>query len=337
MQEEHGYPDPVPHCDICKWWEVCNDRRRKDDHLSFIAGMGRLQIKEVKNWEVTTLESMAALHPAISCKPNKGSVETYKRLAYQASLQLTQRTIHAPVFEILPLEPDFGFYKLPEPSAYDIFFDFEGDPFVGTNGLEYLFGWQYQDHYHELWASNDLEEKRAFQDFIDTVISIRKKDPAMHIYHFGAYEQTALKRLAGKYATRENELDELLRANVFVNLHSITRRAIIAGIERYSLKDLEKLHGYFRAADLRDVGPHKLLYEGLLESGNIDAVDAETKNIVREYNKDDCISTEYLRNWLEAQRTKLIKDGKDIPRPSARRRRTNRKYNRASATHSTIV
>ena len=163
---------------------------------------------------------------------------------------------------------------------------------------------------------HETEEKQALENFIDTVMQIREKDPGMHIYHFGAYEQTALKRLVGKYATREDELDRLLRAKVFVNLHTITRRAIIAGIESYSLKDLEKLHGYLRIVDLKTVGPHKLLYEGLLESGNIDAVDEETKAIVRDYNKDDCISTEWLRNWLEARRTELIEEGKDIPRPA---------------------
>ncbi len=54
-QPQENYPDPVPHCDICKWWHVCNKRRREDDHLSFIAGMGNMQIKEVKKWGVTTL------------------------------------------------------------------------------------------------------------------------------------------------------------------------------------------------------------------------------------------------------------------------------------------
>ena len=54
-----SYPDPVPHCDICKWWQLCNQRRRKDDHLTFIAGMGKLQTQEVKAHAVTTLEQMA--------------------------------------------------------------------------------------------------------------------------------------------------------------------------------------------------------------------------------------------------------------------------------------
>ncbi len=154
-----GYPDPVPHCDICKWWTLCNDRRRKDDHLTFIAGMGKLQIQEVTEQKITTLESMAEIHTAISWKPKRGSVETYKRLAHQANLQLKWRVTKSPVFEILPMEENFGFFKLPEPSPHDMFFDFEGDPFVGTAGLEYLFGWLYQDEYHELWAKNEAEEK----------------------------------------------------------------------------------------------------------------------------------------------------------------------------------
>jgi predicted RecB family nuclease len=312
----NGYPDPVPHCDICKWWELCNKRRREDDHLSFIAGMGKRQTQEVKEHHITTLELMAKLHGDISWQPKRGSVDTYKKLAHQADLQLKWATTKSPVFETLPLEEDFGFFKLPEPSLHDMFFDFEGDPFVGTNGLEYLFGWLYQDKYYELWAKNEIEEKQALENFIDTVMQILEADPEMHIYHFGAYEQSALKRLVGKYAIKEDELDRLLRAGVFVNLHTITRRAIIAGVESYSLKDLEKLHGYLREVDLRTVGPHKLLYEGLLESGCIDDVHDETKSIVRDYNKDDCISTKYLRNWLEAERTKLNNSGKIIPRPA---------------------
>jgi predicted RecB family nuclease len=311
----NGYPDPVAHCDICKWWELCNAQRRDDDHLSFIAGMGRLQIREVNQHEVTTLESMANLHGGIPWKPERGYIDTYKRLAHQAELQRQWRTTKKPIFEILPSENDVGFFKLPAPSPHDMFFDFEGDPFVGTSGLEYLFGWLHQDKYYDLWAKNDVEEKQALENFMDTVMKILDADPAMHIYHFGAYEQSALKRLVGKYAIREEELDKLLRAGVFVNLHSITRHAIIAGVESYSLKDLEKLHGYMRKVDLRTVASHKLLYEGLLESGSVEDVDKESKSIVRDYNEDDCISTQHLRDWLEEQRAEVIARGRPIPRP----------------------
>ncbi len=35
--------------------------------------------------------------------------------------------------------------------------------------------------------------------------------PDLHIYHFAPYEPAALKRLMGRYATREEEIDRLLR------------------------------------------------------------------------------------------------------------------------------
>jgi uncharacterized protein len=314
-QPHETYPDPVPHCDICKWWHVCNKRRRDDDHLSFIAGMGNTQIKEVKKWGIVTLESMAHLALPLAYKPERGSAQTFEKLSHQARLQDQWRKINRPVFEILPLEKDLGFYKLPEPSEHDIFFDFEGDPYVGDTGIEYLFGWHYRDEYYDLWAHNDAQELHALEKFMNTVMDIWKQDEKMHIYHFGAYEQSALKRLVGKYATREDDLDRLLRAGVFVNLHPITRHSVMAGIESYSLKDLEKLHGYLRIRDLRLVAQNKVWYEGLLESGYIDDIDEETRAVIRDYNKDDCISTKYLRDWLEKLRQQLIDEKKDIPRP----------------------
>src|ERR1700730_7220615 len=41
------YPEPVSHCEICRWWKECDARRRHDDHLSFVAGASKLQRKEL--------------------------------------------------------------------------------------------------------------------------------------------------------------------------------------------------------------------------------------------------------------------------------------------------
>ena len=314
-QPDETYPDPVPHCDICRWWQLCNQRRRDDDHLSFVAGMGKKQIKQANKWNVNTLEQLADLEVPLKYVAETGSIETYEKLVYQSKLQLTARGTRKPAYEILELEEGFGFYQLPEPSPHDMFFDFEGDPFVAETGLEYLFGWIYHDEYHDLWATHDLEEKKALEIFMDEVMRIRQLDQNMHIYHFGAYEPAALKRLVGKYATKEEQLDTLLRSGAFVNLHTITRHALRAGVESYSLKDLEIFHRYKRVKDLREVSKKKMLYEGLLESGYANAIDDETRAVVRDYNKDDCLSTQSLRNWLEQLRTKLINEGKGIRRP----------------------
>jgi predicted RecB family nuclease len=68
-------------------------------------------------------------------------------------------------------------------------------------------------------------------------------------YHFAPYEPAALKRLMGRYAIRERELDDLLRSEVFVDLYSVVRHAIRASVESYSIKKLEpstRSHGAYR-------------------------------------------------------------------------------------------
>ncbi len=72
----------------------------------------------------------------------------------------------------------------------------------------------------------------------------------MHVYHFGAYEPAAMKRLSGRYATRETELDTILRAELFVDLHTIVRHSLRASVESYSIKELERFYGLDREQDL---------------------------------------------------------------------------------------
>src|SRR5258708_1159797 len=37
------YPEPVEHCNVCRWFRECDRRRRADDHLSLVAGIRREQ------------------------------------------------------------------------------------------------------------------------------------------------------------------------------------------------------------------------------------------------------------------------------------------------------
>jgi len=122
---------------------------------------------------------------------------------------------------LLPLAEGMGFCRLPEPSVGDMFVDLEGDPFVGENGLQYLFGFAVLDvrgelKYEKQWALNREEEKKGFEWLVDQIMRRREANPKMHVYHFGAYEPGALKRLMGMYATREDEIDQMLRAGMLV-------------------------------------------------------------------------------------------------------------------------
>ena len=66
------------------------------------------------------------------------------------------------------------------------------------------------------------------------------------------YEPAALKRLMGRYATREEEIDQMLRARLFVDLYSVVRHGIRASVESYSIKRLEPFYGFVRQASLPD-------------------------------------------------------------------------------------
>lgn len=309
------YPEPCSHCDICNWWQHCNGIRREDDHLSFIAGMGTSQIKEVKQHGITTLQAMSEIPLPIPFKPTKGSKETFTKLREQARVQNETRTAQKPLYELLELIENTGFYNLPEPSDGDIYLDFEGDPLVEPSGLEYLFGWVFQKEYHCIWVSNLEEEKAALEQFIDFVFDKRKEFAGLHIYHYAPYETIALKRMMGKYAVKENEIDILLRTKSFVDLHRVLKQSIRAGVERYSLKDLEVYHGFVREMDLRTLSKFKADFEFLLESKKFELITEEMKAIIQLYNQDDCYSTLNLHLWLEKERELLISNGKLIERP----------------------
>ncbi len=314
--DEETYPEPVSHCDICRWWKSCNAIRRRDDHLTFVAGMGKSQMKELNLHEVDTLEKLACLDLPVPFNPSKGVKETYNKLREQARLQHTSRQNgYKPIYETLDIEEGKGLYKLPEPSMNDIYLDFEGDRMVEPDGLEYMIGFVHKGVYHALWAKNEAEEKEIFEQFIDFAYKLKQEDPSLHIYHYAPYEVTAFKRLMGKYASCENEIDTFLRSNTFVDLYSVVRQSIRASVENYSIKNLEIFFGYERKMNLRDLSSHKSQLELLLQTRNIDKLTKETKDAVQLYNQDDCESLVRLQAWLEDIRARLIGEGENIIRP----------------------
>ena len=63
----------------------------------------------------------------------------------------------------------------------------------------------------DLGARPPRRAARCSRQFVDLVHARLAADPAMHVYHYGTYENAALKQLMGTYATREDAVDELLR------------------------------------------------------------------------------------------------------------------------------
>lgn len=316
------YPDPREHCDICRWQARCNARRRDDDHLSLVAGITSLHIAELQRRAITTVSALAVMPLPMTWKPDRGSGHSYERVREQARIQVAGREAGQVLHELLPVVPGLGLSLLPEPSAGDIFFDLEGDAFVGEGGLEYLFGYAFADADGTIvctadWSFSRAEEKAAFERFVDFVTARLRQFPDLHIYHFAPYEPAALKRLMGRYATREEEIDWLLRGKRFVDLYSVVRNGLRASLESYSIKKLEALYGFSRSVSLPEANLALAKVEAGLELGDLELIGAPERSLVAGYNRDDCLSTAALRHWLEAQRATLIAQGTTVERPVA--------------------
>ena len=308
------YPDPIEHCDICRWRETCDKRRREDDHLCLVAGISKLQINELKVHGIATVQNLAGMPLPLAWKPDRGSADSYIRVREQARIVVEARAAGVGKFELLPVEAGFGLTRLPEPSDGDVFLDLEGDPFVGEQGLEYLFGYLFKDAdgalaYEGDWALTRADEKRAFEKFVDFVMARWAQFPSLHVYHYAPYEPAALKRLMGRYATREEEIDRMLRAGLFVDLYQIVRHSLRASVESYSIKRMEPFYTFTREIPLADANAALANFQAHLELSDAPSIADDIKATVRAYNEDDCRSAAGLRDWLEVLRAKLIADG----------------------------
>ena len=301
------YPDPVDHCRVCAWYPTCIQRRRDDDHPSIVAGMRRVDTERFMSADVRTLTQIARL-PQWAVVPDVGP-HAQRRLSDQARLQLHERVTGKRIHELIPPDPEQtgrGLAALPEPTAWDVFFDIESDPWALDEGLEYLLGAAVtvdgEPAYLPFWSHDREEEKRAFVAFIDFCIERLDAHPAMHVFHYGGYESGAIKRLMRRHATREDEVDRLLRGGVFVDLLNVVRQGVRASVESYSLKQIEKFYLGQREGPVTEAGFSVVEYERWMRERD----DAILQDIA-DYNRDDCISTLELRAWLEERRAEAMR------------------------------
>ena len=163
-----------------------------------------------------------------------------------------------------------------------------------------------------LHAHDHETERHAFETFVDLVHERLRAYPDMHVYHYAQYEITALKRLMGRYGTREAELDDLLRREVFVDLLKVVRNGIRTSRPGYGLKELETFLDFTRRAEVRDGGTSIIVFEEWMQTRDpalLEQIDA--------YNKEDCIATLLLRDWLLARRAEAIAEFGELPPPPA--------------------
>lgn len=302
-QEVATYPEPCAHCSVCRWKDRCDEKRAADDHLALVAGASRRHRDLLTAAGTITLEALGTLGPDAAVDGLR--TEQLDKLRQQAALQLRTRSTGRPALALLEPEDGRGFARLPRPSGGDVFFDMEGDPFF-DHGLEYLFGYVTCDagapEFTALWGRDRAEERLALEGFVDFVAERRTRWPDLHVYHYASYEVTALKRLAGMHGTREEELDQLLREGVFVDLYGVVREGMRIGQPSYGLKKVEAFYMDQRDTAVTDGNDSVIEFERWLEQGGMSGGDPEILHAIADYNRDDCVSTLELRDWLLERR-----------------------------------
>ena len=301
-----GRPDLVA-CGKCA---DCAAAIEAYDDLWAVAGVYTGQRTALRAAGVTTMPQLAAADVA----PEGIRPDVFDRLRAQANLQVRQRDLPADAPMLSELKPGAAaaLAMLPQPSAGDWFFDFEGDPLYDEGdpavaGLEYLWGiLDTQETFDPWWAFDREQEREVFVRFVETLTARRAQFPDMHVYHYAPYETSALKRLAIRYQTHEDELDDLLRAGVFVDLYATVRAAIRVGKGSYSIKKLEPLYmgEQLRDADGVTAGDASIVafHEFLQLTRDGDSTGAQRiRSDLTDYNGYDCLSTLRLRDWLLAR------------------------------------
>jgi len=285
------------------------DKYWKDNKkLELIADISSRQIEILEKNGYTKIDQIPTIKEQSFSKLSSETLDKIKRQA-NAQLISTDTDTH---IELRNEEESIHQLHslLPEEQPGDIYFDLEGYPFADITSeytMEYLYGVVYKDENEklcfkdDLWADNDAEEKVIFSKFVKWVEERIKKYPNLRIYHYAHYEKTSLVKSAQKFGIHEIEIDKWLIEGRLVDLYQVVRKSFIVGKDSYSLKRIEEVAGYTRELDLNSGIDSIYYFERYLNSNDL-SLKNKLKDEILMYNKDDCLATEVVCNWLRKQK-----------------------------------
>lgn len=314
----------------CGW---CSHMLRHHDDIFHLPGITKTQRDELRQAGFSTMTGFAeaSRHEVSHRLPNIDSARI-ERLHLQATLLALANRDDSPTPPWQVVNHG-ALDHLPKPSAHDLFVDLEADPtfrewgvpdpYFPTPdaahprwwlGIDYLIGvatWNTTPQGEEftgLWAENFEEEETIFREFLDLIERMRSQDPDAHVYHYAPYEIVALHRMARRYRHGASRIVRWEKEGVFVDLHRVFTRAIVAGLTNYSLKSVEKLFippdtretitgGAQSVVSVQDMWDHQ-------RNGRLSEAAACREDILT-YNRQDTLSTRQLAVWLLERKNTL--------------------------------
>ena len=181
---------------------------------------------------------------------------------------------------------DRGYARLPRPDAGDVFFDLEGDPYVGADGgIEYLWGWWTADGAYECaWAHDPTRRRRRSSASSISSSSVGARTRACTSSTTRRTRHPSCGRCRCGTPPARTRSTSSCASGVLVDLYAVVRQGMQVGEESYSLKQLERHTGFVRLeTTVREGGGSIVAYERWLETGDPGVLEA-----IRAYNEEDC-------------------------------------------------
>jgi predicted RecB family nuclease len=281
----------------CEYPNLCAKTWKASDSVVLLPSFGSGNIKKLKAARFETVSSVA--FASESERPDSLKDETWRKLQSFAKVMAKENLNGPSVEAFIGYTP-----SIPSPSPDDLFFDIEWfNPVTSDQALVFMFGVVDANEEFELFRTDDFEgELKAFDDFLDFALS-RVVNTDGRIYHYNNPETIYLKKLSDRYGGHRAKDVKFLISRM-VDLMKESKRAFIPGSGSYSIKKLERYYDAdtkLQRDKMVKGGEDAMLNFHLrleaLRVGDLSHADELLDNIAR-YNKDDCLSTKLLRDWL---------------------------------------
>ena len=293
-------PIRCDHCPFCEFRPVCEEHWETVDHLTRVAGMRRDQVLPARGGGRDDAHAARELPPAFRVPDLRP--DALGALAQQARLQRAAvEGTHRPRAVAAGGRPRFR--TAARAIAGRCHVRLRGRPLLDARAGSRCSSRDCSSAMATAGAMNPSGRTtgptRKWRSSASSTCSRRDSpsSPTCTSTTTARPSRRSVKQLMAQHATREAEVDDLLRRGVFVDLLTVTRQALRAGVRSYSLKQTERLAGFARVAGMGAGSEAVLGYERWCDSRDQTELDA-----IAAYNEEDCLATAALRNWLLAVR-----------------------------------
>ena len=276
-------------CAICSWKNFCDKEAKENGYLTDIDGIGSKTADLLKRNGINNIKQLASYEKIkLGDKLYKFNDQKYDKASKfikQANSYISGKEINickGNNFSLLPFKQDSGFFVFDIESNPDEKHDF----LYGFLEINNLYTIVKEDFYEPL-LNIQKSGQECYQKILNKLFSKRN----WLILHYGETEKIAIINLAKKLNYSVKEID-LLKSR-FIDLHILVKRFWVLPVKNYSLKTVASWMGF--KWKQKNVNGSKALYWWL--QYQITKKDLFLKKIIQ-YNKDDCLATIHIAQWL---------------------------------------